>query len=117
MASKEELVKNIRDWVTLDNEMRTLKDELNKRKKNKDALSVELMKIMKQRNIDSVDINDGQIEFSKKSVKKPITKKMLLNILAEYYNGNDEKANEVNTFIMEHREEVVKESIVRKICK
>jgi hypothetical protein len=115
MDSKENLIQNIREWVNLDNEMRTLKDELNKRKKRKDEISSELIKLMKQNNIDSVDINNGQIEYSKKNVKKPITKKMLLNILAEFYKGDDEKAQELNTYIMEHREEVVKESIVRKM--
>jgi len=117
MESKDSLIQNIREWVSIDNEMRTLKEEMNKRKKRKDGLTNELMRLMKQHNIDSVETNNGQIEYSKKNVKKPITQKLLLNILAEFYKGDDGKANELNTYIMDHREEVVKESIVRKINK
>ena len=51
------------------------------------------------------------------SDKKPITKKMLLNILSRYYNGDSSMANEVNKFILDNREEVVKDVIVRKVDK
>ena len=40
---------------------------------------------------------------------------MLTNILSKYFKGDTEKANEINDYILENREEVVKETIVRKI--
>ena len=40
---------------------------------------------------------------------------MLLNILSTYYNEDTEKAVEVNNYILDNREEVVKETVVRKI--
>jgi hypothetical protein len=70
---------------------------------------------MKRNEIDCFDINDGQICYTKKNVKKPITKKILLDLLAKYYDGDLLKANDVNNFILNNREEEVKESIVRKI--
>ena len=72
---------------------------------------------MKEEEIDSVDINDGRIECASRKTKKPITKKLLLNILSTYYNGDTSMANEVNNFILSNREEVVKEVIVRKVDK
>ena len=50
-----------------------------------------------------------------KNVKKPITKKVLLNILAKYFEGDIEKAEEANEFILNNREEITKESITRKL--
>lgn len=117
MDQKTQLIQIIRDWVKTDNEMRTLKSEVSARKKAKDALSARLMNIMKDNEIDSVDINDGRIEYASRKTKKPITKKMLLNILSNYYKGNTSMANEVNNFILSNREEVVKEVIVRKVDK
>ena len=117
MEAKNKLIEIIRDWVKTDNEMRTLKSELSTRKKGKDALSAELMNIMKEEEIDSVDINDGRIEYASRKTKKPITKKLLLNILSTYYNGDTSMASEVNNFILSNREEVVKEVIVRKVDK
>lgn len=117
MDPKGQLINIIRDWVKTDNEMRTLKSEVSARKNAKDALSAKLMNIMKDNEIDSVDINDGRIEYASRKTKKPITKKMLLNILSNYYKGNASMANEVNNFILSNREEVVKEVIVRKVDK
>ena len=76
-----------------------------------------LMNIMKEEEIDSVDINDGRIEYASRKTKKPITKKLLLNILSTYYNGDTSMASEVNNFILSNREEVVKDVIVRKVDK
>jgi len=115
METKDQLVQTIREWVRLDNEIRTLKKEQTIRKDEKNKISAQLMNVMKQNNIDEFDLNDGQIQYNKKSVKKPITKKVLLNILSKYYNNDEEKAFEVNNFILENREEVVRETIVRKI--
>jgi len=112
-----QLINIIREWVKTDNDMRTLKKELSARKKGKDALSAELMNVMKENDIDGVDINDGRIECASRKTKKPITKKMLLNILSTYYKGDTSMANEVNNFILSNREEVVKDIIVRKVDK
>jgi hypothetical protein len=57
-------------------------------------------------------LKEGQILYTKKNVKKPITKKILLEILGKYYNGDYMKATEVNDFIMNNRVEVVKEFIL-----
>ena len=101
--------------VQIDNEMRQLRNELNNRKKLKDDISSTLLSLMKQNNIDTFDLNDGKIEYATRKTKKPISKKMLLNILSKYYNGDPKKTNELNQFILENREENVKEIITRKL--
>ena len=53
--------------------------------------------------------------YSKKNVKKPINKKMLLSILSNFYKGDIEKVDELHTYIMENREHVMKETIIRKL--
>jgi hypothetical protein len=115
METKEELIKTIREWVKIDNEIRTLQKEQLNRKNDKKRLSSSLIDIMKKNEIDCFDINDGQIIYNKKNVKKPITKKALLEILQKYYKEDLLKANDVNNFILNNREESIKEEIVRKI--
>jgi len=115
--TKETLIKTIREWVKIDNEIRTLKNEQKVRDTEKKKLSTSLIEIMKKNEIDCFDINDGKIQYNRQTVKKPITKQMLLNILSKYYRGDETKAEEVQTFILENREETVKENIVRKINK
>ena len=117
MESKEELVKATREWVKIDNEIRILQKEQIQRKKDKKKISVNLMEVMKKNEIDCFDINDGQIMYSKKNVKKPITQKKMTEILSKFFNGDSVKAAEVNNYILENREETVKETILRKINK
>jgi hypothetical protein len=113
--TKDILVKNIRQWVKLDNEIRALKKEENNRKNEKKEISNTLIDVMKNNEIDCIDIKDGQLCYTKKNVKKPITKKVLLNILSKYFEGDIDKAEDVNEFILNNREEVTKESLTRKL--
>jgi hypothetical protein len=115
METKEHLISKVKEWVKIDNEMRTLQKELAKRKADKKNISKDLIEVMRKNEIDCFDLNDGQITYCKKNVKKPITKKVLFSILSNYCEGDVEKANEINDYILENREEVVKETVVRKI--
>jgi hypothetical protein len=114
MDNKDQLVKIIKDWVKNENDIRTLQSEIKKRKNDKKQISESLIEIMKQNEIDCFDIKNGQICYVKKQIKKPITKGLLINILSKYFKGDIFKANEINNFIMDNREEVTKESITMK---
>ena len=110
------LKKQIRDWIALDNDIRRMKRELRQVTQDKERMTKGLIESMKQRNIDVVNLGgDGQLCYESRKVKKPVTQKMLLNLLATYFDGNAEEANKVNSFILENREEVVKETLVRKV--
>ena len=113
-STKEILITNIKQWVKLDNEIRSLKKEENIRKNEKKKINDQLIEIMKDNEIDCIDIKDGQICYNQKSVKKPITKKYLMQILAKYFQGDMERAEHANDFILNNREETIKESITRK---
>ena len=81
----------------------------------KKKVSEELMLVIRSNEIDAFDLNDGQILYDKRNQKKPITKTALLSILTAYYKGDAVKASETNKYILDNREEVVREKIVRKI--
>ena len=115
MDNKTILVNTIKDWIKYDNEIKKLQKEINNRKKNKKELNQTLINIMKENDIDCVETKDGSsICYTTKNIKKPITKKTLTNILAKYYNGDITKATQLNDFILNNRETVVKETIERK---
>lgn len=116
-SSQEEMVKTIKEWITMDNDIRNINKELRVRKDKLKKISQTLMKTMKDSEIDEFDIKGGKLVFSQTTVKKPITKKNLVTILSKYYEGDISQALEMNKFIMENREEVVKESIKRSINK
>lgn len=113
--TKEELITNIKEWVRLDNEMRSLKREIDKRKKDKKEITNTLTEIMRENEIDCIDIKDGQLCYKQKNIKKPINQKYLLEILSKYYKGNSSKASEVQEYILDNRKETIREEITRKI--
>ena len=114
-SNKAELVQIIREWITTDTEIRTMNKELRARKEKLKKVSDNLMKTMKENEIDEFDIKGGKLMYTKTKVKKPITKKNLAVILSKFYNGDVSQAIEMNNFIMNNREEVVKESIKRSL--
>ena len=81
------LVLMVKEWVTNDQEIRLLqKKQMQYRVENK-KISVQLVEIMKQNDIDCFDIKNGKIVYRKRNVKKPISKTELLRLLTTYYEG------------------------------
>lgn len=115
MDSKDKLIKSIQEWVRLDNEMRKLKNEIKTRKTIQDQITSALITTMKNNEIDEFNINNGKLTYLNKIVKKPITKKSLLDILSKFCDGDINQATEIKNFILDNREDVVVEKLVRKI--
>ena len=108
MDQKAQIIEHIKRWVKIDNEIKQLKKEENTRKKILKEISATLIETMRENEIDEFSIKNGKLMYSKQNVKKPITKKNLVDILSKYYN-NVEKAHELTEFIDENREVQKKE--------
>jgi hypothetical protein len=117
METKQQLIISIREWVKIDNEIRKLRSEENIRKKEQKRISTQLIEVMRKNEIDEFELNDGKIMYTKKNVKKPITKQKLLELLQKFHDGDIQKANDINNFILSNREEKEVENIVRKMNK
>ena len=61
METKEQLIISIREWVKIDNEIRKLKKEENKRKQEQKRISTQLIEVMSKNEIDEFELNDGKI--------------------------------------------------------
>ena len=117
METKEVLVENIKEWIKIDTEISHLRQEMKEKNNNKKRITESLVKVMKNNEIDCFDIHGGSLIYKKNVVKKPINGKTLLTTLQNYYSSKPELAEEVSKFILENREEQVKETIKRKIFK
>ena len=114
--TKAQLVQYIKSWIEVDNQMRNLQKEMKTLKDNKKTLTDALVNVMKSNEIDVFDINDGKLVYSKQKVKAPINKTTLFAALMQHYN-DEEAAKNLSEFIMNSRQEKIKESIRRKIQK
>jgi hypothetical protein len=112
MASKEQLSLNIKKWLQLDKEMKMLQKELKERKQKKNEVTDTLVEIMKESEIDCVDISDGKIIYTQSNIKSPINKKHLLDSLDKYFADNASvPTDDIVKFILENRTVNLKESI------
>ena len=117
METKEELVANIKQWIKIDTEIAQLQNEIKARKNKKKELSESLMTVMKKNEIDCFDINGGSLVYKKNTIKKPINAKTLVSTLKTYFETTPAKEEELTKFILDNREEQVKETIKRKVDK
>ena len=111
MDPKQELKQHIRSYIKYDREIKRLQNEVKLLKAEQKKVSFSLMDVMRSNEIDCFDINDGQLVYKKNSVKKAIGKKFLLDILNKYFNGDEDKVNELNSYIQDNRERVEHEKI------
>jgi len=106
------LADRIKRWLEVDQRINELQKQIRLLKKTKQTTTDELTSLMKEREVESVNVNNvGQIVFTTNKVKKGINKKYLSDILTEYYKTNPTLAKEVCDFILENRESQIKENI------
>ena len=117
LETKEELISSIKEWIKIDNEISKYTKEIKDMKKKQKLLTNSLVNVMKNNQLECFDINGGKILYKKSKCKKPINTKTLLNTLKTYYNETPNKAEEITDYILKNREEVIKETIRRKLDK
>jgi len=111
---KEELILNIKEWISMDNDLKKLKHEVKEKSNKKKELTEKLVNVMKNHSIDCFDINGGSLVYKKKKTRKTISGKFLLTQLEEYYKEQPELAKEITKKVLDNRLEVIKEEIKRK---
>lgn len=118
METKEQLVENIKEWIKTEKEINECKAKIKEKIALKKTLSEGLIVTMKNNQIDCFDINGGAIVYKKSKVKKPISGKTLLVALQSYYKDTKTNmAEDVAKFILDNREEQIKESIKHRVDK
>jgi hypothetical protein len=115
-VDKAKLKEVVKEWIRIDNELKEIARITKEKKARIKELNQSLMGVMKTSNIDSVNTsNDGMIMYVKNKVKGPINKKHLLETLGQLFGEEPEKAVEITNYILENREEKVREVIKRKM--
>tara|TARA_Y100000816_G_scaffold64863_1_gene43074 strand:+ start:5066 stop:5413 length:348 start_codon:yes stop_codon:yes gene_type:complete len=115
MTTKEELIKNIKEWINQDDEIKDLQKRLKECKLEKKNLTDNLLEIMKSNEIDCFDINDGKLLLHTTKSKTALSKKMLIESLEKYFEKMPNvNTDDVSNFILDNREIKIRENIKRK---
>tara|TARA_B100001989_G_C24351739_1_gene370018 strand:- start:346 stop:690 length:345 start_codon:yes stop_codon:yes gene_type:complete len=114
MDDKRKLIENVRSWIDIDNEIKELQKIMKEKRKEKKLYTNNLVEIMKANDVDCFDIKNGKLLYTKKKVKAPLSKKHLFSSLSNYFKNNKEIIEELGNYILNSREEKIKENIKRK---
>ena len=116
--NKADLILLIKEWKQLDDEIKCIQKEVKKRRDRKKILSDQLIKIMRTNEIDSFDINNGKLLYTKSKLKETINRSYLLGIISKYFEDDDTVDIEgVSDYILENRAIKLKEGIRCKLDK
>ena len=114
---QEELINYIRKWIKFDEDIKTLQKNVRQLKQEKKQLTDALVDIMRDNEIGEINTSTGKLIYTTRKTKKSISKKYLTSILGKFFEEDAMKAKELSQYILNNREEVVRENIRRKIKK
>lgn len=116
--SKAELIEIIKEWRTLDEEIKAIQKEIKVRRNKKKELSDKLIKVMRTNDIECFDINNGKLLYTKSKLKETINKSYLMKVINNYFEDDENiETEKVADYILENRNTKVKESIRCKLDK
>ena len=118
MDTKDQLVGSIRDWIQVDNDMKKIQLKLKTLRQQKKKITIGLVEVMKNNEIDCFDITGGKIMYTQNRVKSALNKKHILTCLDKYFEDNPNiNTEEVGNFILDNRAIKTTESIRHKPIK
>ena len=111
---KDQLIQEIRTWIGFDEKIKQLQKQIRQLKQEKKQSTNTLVDVMKTNDIGEINTGNGKLIYSQQKIKKSISKKYLNNILAKFFQEDPTKAKQLGTYILDNREETIKENIRRK---
>ena len=76
---------NVKSWITLDDDILTLKKAIKERNKNKIELTTKIMDYMDKFKINDLNTDNGKLKFTKTSYTKPLNKQYLVSKLGDFF--------------------------------
>jgi hypothetical protein len=95
--------KNVKEWLTLDDDINTLQNAIKERKTKKNEITPKVIDFMNRFEINDLNTQNGKLKFTKTLQTKPLNKQFLVSRLGDFFKdfGKGEKAA---TFILENRD-------------
>lgn len=96
---------NIQKWVSLDNKIKILNDNITQLREQRAELSKSLYNYAERNNLNgaNIQISDGKLKFVTSKVSKPLSFKYVEKSLGEIIS-NEEQVKKIVNYLKEHRE-------------
>ena len=108
------LREHVKQWLKLDDEIVTLRNEIKKRRHLKKNMTNQLIQTMKNNDIDVMNAGTSKLVRTRHKIKAPLSKKHLIASLLDFYKNDQEMVKNISNHIMETRETKIVENIKKK---
>lgn len=114
MTEDEKLKDVVTNWIAIDEKIKKLSHEIKQARIDHKLATTALVSIMQSKDISGLQLNNNsRLIYSTKTVKSPLSKKVLLTGLAEYFEDEDELKEAIEN-ILNKRSEKTMDKIERK---
>jgi len=103
MGDQSSLPALIKEWITTEDDLRTLSAEIREKRKRVKTVKAMIMTIMKTGKIGKLNISAGAVTARTKNTKAPMTKKYIVETLTDFFKGNKEQAEACAAFLHANR--------------
>ena len=107
---------NVKEWLTLDDDIITLQKAIKERKKKKDELTPKVLDFMNRFKINDLNTQEGKIKFTKSLYTKPLNKQFLISKLGDFFKDFN-KGEKAASFILDNRDKQEKFNLKRVAIK
>jgi len=98
-----EFKKNVKEWLTLDDDILTLQNAIKERRSKKNELTPKIIEYMDKYEINDLNTNNGKLKFSKTLQTKPLNKQFLVLRLGDFFKDFN-KGEKIASYILENRD-------------
>jgi hypothetical protein len=98
-----EFKKNVKEWLTLDDDILTLQNAIKERRSKKNELTPKIIEYMDKYEINDLNTNNGKLKFSKTLQTKPLNKQFLVSRLGDFFKDFN-KGEKVASYILDNRD-------------
>ena len=102
---KQELQKNVKEYLQLEDELEALKKAAKERAGTKKEVCDKIIDLMQKIDITHLNIKEGRLGTKVKKVKKAVTNKHLQDTLGQIFKGDDTAVSQALTTILNTREQ------------
>ncbi len=110
-----ELPTLLRRWMTIQEEMSTLNNELKQRRTQSKALKEVILRIMSTNKVAALNVSKGTVIHNIRETPEKLSNDYLLKHCKDFFGGDDEKAQALVAYLEEHRSTSTKHDLKLKI--
>ena len=111
VPSIHELSGLMKQWIQKQEEMAVLNAEVKQRRTQSKALRDMILRIMASNKISTLNVSKGAVVHRVREVRERVSEDYLMKHCKEFFQGDEEKAKALITYLEEHRGTAVKHDL------